>query len=83
MYLAVPLRGVDDRIAALVGALRANGIGREMSAAASVRRVRHSPPRLLADDAPVTVYSRPADTQLMSWNRFPDTAFAAVSSAPS
>jgi hypothetical protein len=32
---------------------------------------------------PVTIYSRPADTQLMSWNRFPDTAFAAVSSAPS
>jgi hypothetical protein len=31
----------------------------------------------------VTVYSRPADTQLISWNRFPDTAFAAVSSAPS
>ena len=30
---------------------------------------------------PVTVYSRPADTQLMSWNRLPDTAVAAVSSA--
>ena len=55
--------------------------GRHTNRRAPVRRVRSSSPRLLADDAPVTAYSRPADTQLMSWNRFPDTAVAAVSSA--
>ena len=55
--------------------------GRGTNTAAVVRRVRRSSPRLLANDAPVTVYSRPADTQLMSWNRFPDTAVAAVQRA--
>ena len=57
--------------------------GRHTNRRAPVRRVRSSPPRLLADDAPVTAYSRPADTQFMSWKRFPDTAVAAASSAAS
>ena len=57
--------------------------GRHTNRRAPVRRVPSSPPRLLADDAPVTAYSRPADTQFMSWKRFPDTAVAAASSAAS
>ena len=51
-------------------------------AAAAVRRVRRAPPRTRGESMTlVTVYSRPADTQLISWNLLPDTASAAASSA--
>ena len=54
---------------------------RQRSATTSaVRRVRHPSPWLVANHAAVTGYSRPADTQLISWNLLPDTASAAASS---